>query len=64
MYSSSLIFDENIDKLWIFLRDLCSETSIIDYLDNFKYIKGDNTWTIGNIFNMNWIGISKLEVKC
>ncbi len=64
LFSCSLIFDEDIDKLWLYLRDLCAETSNIDYLDNFKYIKGDNTWTVGNIFSMYWVGVCNLEIKC
>ena len=64
LFSTSLIFDENIDKLWLYLRDLHAETLNIDYLDNFKYMKGDNTWTIGNEFSMNWVGLCSLEIKC
>lgn len=30
LFSCSLIFDEDIDKLWLYLRDLCAETSNID----------------------------------
>ena len=64
LFSNSLIFEENIDKLWIYLRDLSAETSNIDYLDNFKYIKGDNTWTVGNEFSMYWVGVCNLDIKC
>ena len=64
LFSTSLIFDENIDKLWLYLRDLSRETFNIDFLDNFKYIKGDNTWTVGNICSFYWVGVSHLTVKC
>ena len=64
LFSTSLIFEENIDKLWLYLRDLSFETTNIDFLDNFKYIKGDNTWTIGNICSMYWIGVTHLTAKC
>jgi hypothetical protein len=64
LFSNSLIFEENIDKLWIYLRDLSAETSNIDFLDNFKYIKGDNTWTVGNEFSMYWVGVCNLDIKC
>jgi hypothetical protein len=64
LFSYSLIFDENIDKLWLYLRDMSAETSIIDFLDNFKFIKGDNTWTNGNKFSLYWVGVSQLEIKC
>ena len=64
LFSSSLIFDENIDKLWLHLRDIELETAIIDYTDNFKYIKGDNTWTAGNSFSIYWVGVSGLKFKC
>ena len=64
LFSSSLIFDENIDKLWLHLRDIELETSIIDFIDNFKYIKGYNTWTVGNSFSIYWVGVSGLKFKC
>lgn len=64
LFSTSLIFDENIDKLWLFLKDLSIETKLTHFLDNFKFIKGDNTWTIGNIFSIYWVGVSNIEIKC
>ena len=64
LFSTSLIFDENIDKLWLHLRDLSAETKIVDFLDNFKLIKGENTWTSGNTFSIYWIGVSNIEIKC
>ena len=64
LFSTSLIFDENIDKLWLYLRDLSSEALNLDYLDNFKYIKGDNTWTVGNMCSFYWVGVSHITVKC
>ena len=64
LFSTSLIFEQNIEKLWLFLRDLNNEIKIVDYLENLKYIKGDNTWTIGNSCKLNWIGLTPLKVKC
>jgi hypothetical protein len=64
LFSTSLIFDENIDKLWLYLRNLSAECKNIDFLDEFKYIKGDNTWSPGNIFSMYWVGVSKIKIKC
>jgi len=64
LFSTSLIFDENIDKLWLYLRDLSNEVSNVDFLDDFKYIKGNNTWTVGNICSFYWVGVSHLQVKC
>ena len=43
LFSTSLIFDENIDTLWLYLKDLTEETKNIEFLDNFKFIKGENT---------------------
>ena len=63
-FSTSLIFEENIDKLWLFLRDLNNEIKIIDYLENIKYIEGNNTYKKDNIFSYNWIGLTQLTVKC
>ena len=64
LFSASLIFDENIDKLWICLRNLSNESKNLEFLDNFKYIKGDNTWTPGNIFSLYWVGVSRIEIRC
>lgn len=64
LFSTSLIFEQNIDKLWLFLRDLSNETKIIDYLDNLQYLKGKNTWSQGNIFSIKWIGLTPLNFKC
>ena len=64
LFSTSLIFDENIDELWLYLKDLSVEAKNIDFLDNFKFIKGDNTWTIGNIFSLYWVGVSNIEITC
>ena len=64
LFSTSLLFDENIDKLWLFSKDLSLETKIVDFLDNFKLIKGENSWTPGNIFSIYWVGVSNIEVRC
>ena len=64
LFSTSLIFDENIDKLWLCFKDISFETSNIDFLDDFKYIKGDNTWTVGNKCSLYWIGVTHLTAKC
>jgi len=64
LFSTSLIFEQNIEKLWLFLRDLNNEIKIVDFLDNLKYTKGDNTWTTGNSCKVNWIGLTPLKFKC
>lgn len=64
LFSTSLIFDQNIDKLWLYLRDLSFETSNTDFLDEFKYIKGQNTWTVGNVCSLYWVGVSHIKIKC
>ena len=64
LFSTSLIFDENLDKLWLILKDLSTETKVTDFLDNLKLIKGDNTWSVGNIFSLYWVGVSNIEAKC
>lgn len=64
LFSTSLVFDENIDKLWLILKDLSSESQNFEFLDNFKFIKGDNTWTVGNIFSLYWVGVTNIEFIC
>ena len=63
IYSTSLIYEQNINKLWLFLRDLRNEINIIEYFDNLEYIEGDNSWTKGNICSFNWIGFSSFNYK-
>ena len=38
LFSTSLIYEQNINKLWLFLRDLRNEINIIEYFDNLEYI--------------------------
>jgi len=64
LFSTSLIFNQNIDILWIYLRDLTSEIRNVDYMERLHFIKGDNSWTPGNIYCINWIGLTRLEFKC
>ena len=64
LFSTSLIFDENIDKLWLCLKDISFEVSNVDILDDFKYIKGDNTWTVGNKCSLYWVGVTHITAKC
>ena len=64
LFSTSLVFNENIDKLWLVVKDLSTTAKIVDFLDNFKFIKGDNTWTPENVFSLYWVGVSNIEIKC
>jgi hypothetical protein len=64
LFSTSLLYKQNINKLWLFLRDLRNEINIIEYLENLEYIEGDNSWTKGNICSFNWIGLSRFNYKC
>ena len=64
LFSASLVFDENIDKLWLVLKDLSTEVKVTYFQDNLKYIKGNNTWTVGNIFTLYWVGVSNIKAKC
>ena len=64
LFSTSVIFEQNIDTIWLFMRDLNNQIKIIDYLDNFKFTKGDNTWTIGNSCEITWVGLTNLKYKC
>ena len=64
LFSVSLIFNENIDKLWLYLKDLSAESKNVDFLDNFKILKDKNTWTVGNKFSIYWIGVSNIEFIC
>ena len=64
LFSTSKIFDHNINKVWIHIRDLSPGVKIVPHCDNLKYIKGKNTWNIGNIFSYDWIGLTHLIIKC
>ena len=64
LFSTSLIFNRDIDELWIFLRDLKNDVKILDNFEKFEFIKGDNTFIPGNIFSFNWVGLTPLKLKC
>ena len=64
LFSTSLIYEQNINKLWLFLRDIRNEINIIEYLENLEYIEGDNSWTKGNICSFTWIGLSNFYYQC
>ena len=64
LFSTSLIFEQNIDTIWLYLKDLNSIINNIDFFENLQFINGNNTWIEGNIFSFNWIGLTYLEIKC
>ena len=55
----SHIIDVNIEKLWIFLRDLLPSSDKSS--KNFMFIKGNNTWKAGNKFTYYWSHIYKVK---
>ena len=63
LFSTSLIFEQNIDALWLYLKDLSNTIKAMDFFENLQFIKGNNTWNEGNRFSFNWIGLTHLEVK-
>lgn len=63
-FTKSLIFEENIDKLWLFLCDANNEAKSIHYLDNLQFIKGNKSFIKGNIFSVKWIGLTLLQYEC
>ena len=42
LFSTSLIFEQNIDTLWLYLRDLNSIIKANDFFENLQFIKGNN----------------------
>ena len=64
LFSTSLIFEEKIDKLWLFIRDLNKEIKIVDFLEKLEFISGNNTFNKGNLFSLNWIGLTHLKCEC
>ena len=64
LFSASLIFEEKIDKLWLFIRDLKNEIKIVDFLEKLEFISGKNTFNKGNLFSVNWIGLTHLKCEC
>ena len=63
LFSTSLIFEQNIDALWLYLKDLSNTIKAMDFFENLQFIKGNNTWNEGNRFSFNWIGLTHLEAK-
>ena len=64
LFSTTLIYEQNINKVWYFIRDLNNEIKVRPNFDNLIFIKGDNTWNKGNIFSINWVGLSPFKYKC
>ena len=64
LFSTSLIFEQNIDTLWLYLKDINSTIKANDFFENLQFIKGNNTWVKGNIFSFNWIGLTRLKIEC
>ena len=64
LFSNSLIFNQDIDELWLFLRNKENTVKIIDKFDNLDFIKGDKSFIIGNIFTVKWIGLTILKYRC
>ena len=64
LFSTSLIFEEKIDKLWLFIGDLNNEIKIVDYLEKLEFISGKNTFNEGNLFSLNWIGLTHFKCEC
>lgn len=64
LLSTSFIFEDNIDRIWAFLRDLSFSTVTSQIVNQFKYIKGNNTWVVGNECSFYWIGVSKMLCRC
>ena len=64
LFSTSLIFEQNIDRIWLYLKDFNCFIKVIDFFENLKFIKGNNTWNEGNIFSFDWIGLTHFEIKC
>jgi hypothetical protein len=64
LFSTSLIFEQNINTLWLYLKDLNSIINVMDFFENLQFKNGNNTWNEGNIFSFNWIGLTHIEGKC
>ena len=64
LFTTSLIFEQNIDRIWLYLKDFNYFIKVIDFFENLKFIKGNNTWNEGNIFSFDWIGLTHFEIKC
>ena len=64
LFTTSLIFEQNIDTLWLYMKDLNNTIKAMDFFENLKFIKGTNTWDEGNKFSFIWIGLTHLEAEC
>ena len=64
LFSTSLIFNNNINILWFLFRDLANDAKIINHYENLKYIKGKNSWTVDSIISIKWVNLTTVEIKC
>lgn len=65
LFQVNKIFNENIHRVWNFIRDLSYNQSLINELPmKMKYIKGNNTYGIGNMCSLKIEGFMKLFIEC
>ena len=64
-FETTYVFNENIERVWIFLRDVSLIEKINpNLITQFKLTKGNNSWEIGNKFSSYWIGVSQIDSEC
>jgi len=64
-FETSYVFNENIERVWIFLRDVSLIEKVNpNLITQFQLKKGNNSWTVGNKFTSYWIGVSQIESEC
>lgn len=65
LFQVSQIFNENIERVWNFIRDLSYNQKIVqEFPMKLKYIKGNNTYRIGNICSIHIQGFIKMFIEC
>ena len=63
--SISYISEEDCNRCWFFFSDiiLC-KNPYSDFLADYKMVKGNNTFKIGNEFSCYWLNLTKIHYKC
>lgn len=64
IFSFTMIFNENISRVWTILLDAANIHKIYpQFSNNYNIVKAKNTSTVGSEFHYNWIGVSMLRCK-
>lgn len=64
-FEISHIINENIERVWSDVRSYTLfQTLLPNIVSKSVLIKGNDSWTIGSVYETSWLGVSKLTGTC